>query len=94
MILLRTHIGSALRAARIEQGRTLRDVAKSARVSLGYLSEVERGQKEASSELLNAICSALGLSLSTILVDVATVVKNHESPVLTISTLQVVETAA
>ena len=84
MILLRTHIGSALRAARIEQGRTLRDVAKSARVSLGYLSEVERGQKEASSELLNAICSALDLSLSTILVDVATVVKTHESPVLTI----------
>ena len=94
MILLRTHIGSALRAARIEQGRTLRDVAKSARVSLGYLSEVERGHKEVSSELLNAICSALDLSLSTILVDVATVVKNHESPVLTISTLQVVETAA
>ena len=94
MILLRTHIGSALRAARIEQGRTLRDVAKSARVSLGYLSEVERGHKEASSELLNAICFALDLSLSTILVDVATVVKNHESPVLTISTLQVVETAA
>ena len=56
MILLRTHIGSALRAARIEQGRTLRDVAKSARVSLGYLSEVERGHKEASSELLNSIC--------------------------------------
>ncbi|MEY4314559.1 MAG: hypothetical protein RIS93_1139, partial [Actinomycetota bacterium] len=47
-----------------------------------------------SSELLNAICSALDLSLSTILVDVATVVKTHESPVLTISTLQVVETAA
>ena len=45
MILLRTHIGSALRAARIEQARTLRDVAKSARVSLGYLSEVERGHK-------------------------------------------------
>ncbi len=58
MILLRTHIGSALRAARIEQARTLRDVAKSARVSLGYLSEVERGHKEASSELLNAICSS------------------------------------
>ena len=55
---------------------------------------MERGHKEASSELLNAICTALDLSLSTILVDVATVVKNHESPVLTISTLQVVETAA
>ena len=89
MILLRTHIGSALRAARIEQGRTLRDVAKSARVSLGYLSEVERGHKEASSELLNAICTALDLSLSTILVDVANVVRAQETPALS-----VVETAA
>jgi transcriptional regulator with XRE-family HTH domain len=91
MILLRTHIGSALRAARIEQGRTLRDVAKSARVSLGYLSEVERGHKEASSELLNAICAALDLSLSTILVDVTNVVRAQEAP---LPTLQVVETAA
>jgi transcriptional regulator with XRE-family HTH domain len=91
MILLRTHIGSALRAARIEQGRTLRDVAKSARVSLGYLSEVERGHKEASSELLNAICSALDLSLSTILVNVTNVVRAQETP---LPTLQVVETAA
>ena len=89
MILLRTHIGSALRAARIEQGHTLRDVAKSARVSLGYLSEVERGHKEASSELLNAICTALDLSLSTILVDVANVVRAQETPALS-----VVETAA
>ena len=91
MILLRSHIGSALRAARFEQGRTLRDVAKSARVSLGYLSEVERGHKEASSELLNAICTALDLSLSTILLDVATVVRAQEAPLVT---LQVVETAA
>ena len=91
MILLRSHIGSALRAARIEQGRTLRDVAKSARVSLGYLSEVERVHKEASSELLNAICTALDLSLSTILLDVATVVRAQEAPLVT---LQVVETAA
>ena len=91
MILLRTHIGSALRAARIEQVRTLRDVAKSARVSLGYLSEVERGHKEASSELLNAICTALDLSLSTILVEVTNVVRAQEAP---LPTLQVVETAA
>ena len=91
MILLRTHIGSVLRAARIEQGRTLRDVAKSARVSLGYLSEVERGHKEPSSELLNAICTALDLSLSTILVDVTNVVRAQEAP---LPTLQVVETAA
>lgn len=62
----------------------MRDVAKQARVSLGYLSEVERGQKEASSELLNAICIALNLSLSTVLVEVAAQVKLHESPVLTV----------
>jgi len=49
----------------------LRDVARQARVSLGYLSEVERGQKEASSELLNAICQALGLSLASVIADVA-----------------------
>lgn len=84
MELMRTHIGSSLRAARISQGRTLRDVAKSARVSLGYLSEVERGQKEASSELLNAICFALNLTLSSVLVEVATQIKLHESPVLTV----------
>ncbi len=57
--LLREVIGDVLRRARIEQGRTLREVSDSARVSLGYLSEVERGRKEASSELLSAICGAL-----------------------------------
>ena len=84
MTLLRTHIGSTLRSARVAQGRTLRDVAKGARVSLGYLSEVERGQKEASSELLNSICQALDLSLSTVMIDVAHLVKSSEVPVLTV----------
>jgi len=84
MVLLRSHIGHSLRSARISQKRTLRDVARQARVSLGYLSEVERGQKEASSELLNSICLALNLSLSTVLVEVATQIKLHESPVLTV----------
>ena len=55
MVLVREAVGLTLRAARTSQNRTLRDVARDARVSLGYLSEVERGQKEASSELLNAI---------------------------------------
>ena len=82
--LLRTHIGSTLRAARISQDRTLREVAKSARVSLGYLSEVERGQKEASSELLNSICAALNLSLASILSDVARQVKFVEAPALVV----------
>ncbi len=84
MILLRSHIGSALRASRVSQGRTLRDVAKSARVSLGYLSEVERGQKEASSELLNSICNALDVSLGEVLLTVATQVRSHEAPTLTV----------
>jgi transcriptional regulator with XRE-family HTH domain len=73
MLLLRTCIGDSLRRARLEQGRTLREVSSSARVSLGYLSEVERGQKEASSELLSSICAALDLSLAGILRDVALV---------------------
>ncbi|WP_422748096.1 transcriptional regulator ClgR [Mycobacterium sp. WMMD1722] len=67
--LLREVIGDVLRRARISQGRTLREVSDSARVSLGYLSEVERGRKEASSELLGAICGALEVPLSRVLSD-------------------------
>jgi transcriptional regulator with XRE-family HTH domain len=67
--LLREVIGDVLRRARISQGRTLREVSDSARVSLGYLSEVERGRKEASSELLTAICGALDVPLSEVLTD-------------------------
>jgi len=84
VILLRSHIGSALRASRVTQGRTLRDVAKSARVSLGYLSEVERGQKEASSELLNSICAALDISLGEVLLRVSAQVRLAEAPTLTV----------
>jgi XRE family transcriptional regulator, stress-response regulator len=65
--LVREVIGDVLRRARTSQGRTLREVSDSARVSLGYLSEVERGRKEASSELLNAICDALDVPLSAVL---------------------------
>jgi transcriptional regulator with XRE-family HTH domain len=83
-MLLRTYLGSTLRAARVAQGRTLREVAKSARVSLGYLSEVERGQKEASSELLNAICTALDVNLAAILMDVAHQIKTSDAPVLSV----------
>jgi len=71
MVLLRHLLGDALRRLRLRQGRTLREVSGSARVSLGYLSEVERGQKEASSELLAAICSALGTPLSQVLREVS-----------------------
>ena len=69
MVLLREVIGDVLRRARTTQGRTLREVSSSARVSLGYLSEVERGRKEPSSELLGAICTALDVPLSRVLVD-------------------------
>jgi transcriptional regulator with XRE-family HTH domain len=65
--LMREVIGDVLRRARTSQGRTLREVSDSARVSLGYLSEVERGRKEPSSELLNAICDALEVPLSAVL---------------------------
>jgi transcriptional regulator with XRE-family HTH domain len=67
--LLREVLGDVLRRARTTQRRTLREVSDSARVSLGYLSEVERGRKEASSELLNAICDALDVSLSQLLAE-------------------------
>jgi transcriptional regulator with XRE-family HTH domain len=71
MVLLRQLLGDVLRRLRLRQGRTLREVSASARVSLGYLSEVERGQKEASSELLAAICGALGTPLSQVFREVS-----------------------
>jgi transcriptional regulator with XRE-family HTH domain len=71
MILLRRVIGDALRARRLAQQRTLREVSTAANVSLGYLSEIERGHKEASSELLSAICDALGAQLSDVLREVS-----------------------
>jgi transcriptional regulator with XRE-family HTH domain len=71
MVLLRHEIGGVLRSARLRQRRTLRDVSSAARVSLGYLSEVERGQKEASSELLASICEALDMPLSVTLREVS-----------------------
>lgn len=70
-VLLREAIGDRLRHARTTQRRTLRDISRAAKVSLGYLSEVERGQKEASSELLASICEALELPLSELLHKVA-----------------------
>ncbi|BBB00554.1 putative DNA-binding protein [Actinacidiphila reveromycinica] len=71
MILLRRLLGDVLRRQRQRQGRTLREVSSSARVSLGYLSEVERGQKEASSELLSAICDALDVPMSEVMREVS-----------------------
>jgi transcriptional regulator with XRE-family HTH domain len=78
-VLLREAIGDRLRHARTNQRRTLREVSRAARVSLGYLSEVERGRKEASSELLASICDALELPLSDLMHHVATDIGALES---------------
>ena len=86
MVLLRSLVGDALRQVRQRQRRTLRDVSAEARVSLGYLSEVERGQKEPSSELLASICSALGMPLSDLLEGAAAEAARREPPRAPIST--------
>ncbi|GAA1413183.1 hypothetical protein GCM10009662_56940 [Catellatospora coxensis] len=70
-VLLRSALGESLRRLRLEQGRTLAEVALAARISMPYLSEVERGLKEVSSEVLAALCAALGIDLSDLLVAVA-----------------------
>src|SRR3954471_23831028 len=71
MVLLRRLVGDVLRRHRLRQSRTLREVSAAAQVSLGYLSEVERGRKEPSSELLAAICAALDVSLADVLREVS-----------------------
>lgn len=68
--LLRTTLGDVLRRTRLGQGRTLADVAGSAKISMQYLSELERGRKEASSEILAAICDALDVDLPDVLAEV------------------------
>ena len=76
-VLMREVLGETLREVRSDSGRTLREVSSAARVSLGYLSEVERGQKEASSELLNAICGALDVPLADVLWRVGDRIEAH-----------------
>lgn len=66
-VSLREAIGHVLRELRTHDGKTLREVSEKAGVSLGYLSEVERGQKEASSELLSSIAGSLGISTAAML---------------------------
>jgi transcriptional regulator with XRE-family HTH domain len=78
MVVLRRTIGDVLRDERRGQQRTLREVSSTARVSLGYLSEVERGQKEASSELLASICTALDVPLSQVLGEVTRRIADEE----------------
>jgi transcriptional regulator with XRE-family HTH domain len=79
MVLFRRLLGEVLRSQRMRQGRTLRQISAEARVSLGYISEIERGHKEASSELLAAICDALDVPLSEILSEVSDAVALEEA---------------
>ena len=76
-LLMRELLGESLRELRTSSNLTLREVSGRARVSLGYLSEIERGQKEASSELLNAICGALDTPLSHVLRQVSDKIDDH-----------------
>lgn len=71
MVLFRRSLGEVLRRERMKRGLTLRELSAGARVSLGYISEIERGQKEASSELLASLCGALDLPLSDVLREVS-----------------------
>lgn len=70
-LLLREALGAALRAFRADRGITLRELAEASSVSPGYLSELERGRKEVSSELLASVCHALGASVSDVLIEAA-----------------------
>ena len=94
MVLFRRLLGDVLRAQRMRRGMTLREVSAEARVSLGYISEIERGQKEASSELLASLCSALELPLSTVLREVSDLVALEESLVEAPAGAEVVASAA
>ena len=79
MVLFRRLLGEVLRAHRVDRGMTLREVSAEARVSLGYISEIERGQKEASSELLASLCGALDVPLSSVLRSVSDAVALEEA---------------
>lgn len=79
MVLFRRLLGDVLRERRMQRGMTLREVSAEARVSLGYISEIERGQKEASSELLASLCSALDMPLSDVLREVSDAVALEEA---------------
>ena len=82
MVLFRRLLGEVLRAHRVEQGRTLRQLSADARVSLGYMSEIERGRKEASSELLAAICTALDVPLSDVFAELSEDLAREEALVI------------
>jgi transcriptional regulator with XRE-family HTH domain len=83
--LMRESLGAVLRAERMRRGLTLRELSAQARISLGYISELERGQKEASSELLAALCDALDVRLSQVLQHVSLDLASFEAQALDVS---------
>ena len=95
-MLLRHAIGATLRRIRLDAGRTLREVSRDANISMPYLSEIERGRKEPSSEILAGICGALGLTLLDLLNEVRVETQFAEGVVvdLTASTGSVTAIAA
>ena len=94
MVLFRRLLGDVLRERRVQLGLTLREVSAEARVSLGYISEIERGQKEASSELLAALCGALETPLSDVLRDVSDAVALEEAAAALATPIPVVHASA
>ena len=79
MVLFRRQLGDVLRGERVRRGLTLRELSSESRISLGYISEIERGQKEASSELLASLCEALEVPLSSVLREVSDSVALEEA---------------
>ena len=87
-MLLRHAIGHVLRRLRLEQGKTLRQLAQASRVSLPYLSEIERGRKEASSEILATVCRVLDISVGDLLDDVSRELAVGEAVALEITSMR------
>jgi transcriptional regulator with XRE-family HTH domain len=86
MVMFRRLLGDVLREKRLQRGLTLRQLSAEALVSLGYISEIERGQKEASSELLASLCAALDVPLSEVLSDVSSLVAVEEAATAAVDT--------
>ena len=92
MVLFRRQLGDVLRGERMRRGMTLRELSSEARISLGYISEIERGQKEASSELLSSLCDALEVPLSSVLREVSDTVAVEEARLLAEASVERVPT--
>jgi transcriptional regulator with XRE-family HTH domain len=92
-MLLRHVIGAALRRIRLDDGRTLREVSQAANISMPYLSEIERGRKEPSSEILAGICAALGLTLLDLLAEASFEEQSAQALVVDLTSLSAPVTA-